>query len=171
MFEDEVGSSMTAIDDVEAAYICEEKWTEDLIPVQPKNKSPFRRFLEKSLLLKIRGIRKPFERKPLGWERVDPMDTGKDRDGTTIWENDKVIDQTAGILAAICCLIMLIGPLWVLEHVTGIDKRLGVITGFIVGFFILVSLATTAKMSDAVGAAAAYAAVLVVFLTLGAGSG
>ena len=167
-FTDEEG--MGAIDDLEAAYIRNKEYTADLIAVHPKTKSPIRNFLERSLLLNIPGIRKIFEKRPQNWENVDPTDQGSAGNGTTKWENDKTIDRAAGFLTAIFCLGMLVGPLWILDRVGGIDHRLGVITGFVAAFFILVSLATTAKMSDAIAAAAAYAAVLTVFLTLGASS-
>jgi hypothetical protein len=62
---------------------------------------------------------------------------------------------------------MLIGPLWWLNFVTVQEKRLGIITGFIVVFFALLVVATTAKVADALAAAAAYSAVLMVFLQLG----
>ena len=161
---------MPAIDDLETAYI-HGKHTDDLVPVRPKDKSPIRRFLGRSLFLKIRGLRKLFERRPEEWEKVDPTDvpTGDhpSRAGITIWENVKNIDRLAAFFTAFVSLAMLVGPLWILNNVQGINVRLGVITGFLVLFFVLVSAATTARPSEAIAAAAAYSAVLTVFLTLG----
>jgi preprotein translocase subunit SecD len=54
----------------------------------------------------------------------------------------------------------------VLEVFTGSSPKvkLGIITGFIALFFVLVAVATTARLFDALAAAAAYSAVLMVFL-------
>ena len=157
---------MPAIDDVEAAYIRGDH-TDDLIPIQPKIKSPIRRFLERSVLLRVKGSRKVFERRPVGWDQIDPTDDGKDREGITILGNDKTIDRAAAASTAVSCLVMLVGPLWILEYVQGITARPGVITGFVALLFVTMALATTAKMSEAIAATAAYSAVLTVFLTLG----
>lgn len=59
---------------------------------------------------------------------------------------------------------MLVGPLWILSSVSGIPHRLAIITSFIGTFFLLVKIATRARILDALGAAAAYSAVLMVFL-------
>ena len=90
--------------------------------------------------------------------------------GYTVWANDKNIDRVAAYITAFISLAMLTGPLWVLNFVQGESSRLGVITGFVGGFYILVSNATTARPSETIAAVAAYSAVLTVFLTLGASS-
>ena len=55
-------------------------------------------------------------------------------------------------------------PLWWLAFVSGLVHRLSIITGFIAVFFILVEVATDAGVFNAFAAAAAYSAVLMVFL-------
>jgi hypothetical protein len=62
---------------------------------------------------------------------------------------------------------MLIGPLWILDEVQEPERQLGVITGFIALFFVLVAVATNAKIFESLAAAAAYSAVLMVFLQMG----
>jgi preprotein translocase subunit SecD len=57
-----------------------------------------------------------------------------------------------------------VGPLWILAEVSNPMHRLGIITGFIALFFVLVKVATRARIFDALAAAAAYSAVLMVFL-------
>ena len=146
-----------AIDDLESGYIrCEE----DLRCVHKKDKSPFRLLIEKSLV-KLPGLKWVFTKDPPEKERIDPL-------SETTWQNDKSIDIFSWVLFAILTLCMLTGPLWILDKVNGTSQRLGIITGFIGLFFVLVAIATTAKVSEAIGASAAYAAVLMVFLTLGA---
>ena len=62
---------------------------------------------------------------------------------------------------------MLIGPLWILEYITTTSIRLSVITTFIIVFFVMVAVATTARIFDSLAATAAYSAVLTVFLQIG----
>lgn len=62
---------------------------------------------------------------------------------------------------------MLIAPLWILEAVHDPTNQLAIITGFIALFFFVVKVATNAKVFESLAAAAAYSAVLMVFLQLG----
>ena len=147
---------MHGIDDQESAYI---QCKEDLVCVHRKDKSPFRILIE-STLVRLPLLKRAFIREIPERERIDP-------ESFTTWQNDTNIDIFSWILFALLTLGMLTGPLWILEKVNSMAQQLGIITGFIGVFFILVALATTAKVSEAIGAAAAYAAVLMVFLTLG----
>lgn len=61
---------------------------------------------------------------------------------------------------------MLIGPIWALDKVGPNDIRLGIISGFIIVFYILVGIATTAKIFESLAAVAAYSAVLMVFMQI-----
>jgi hypothetical protein len=144
------------IDELESAFI---EHHDDLITVQPKTRSWFRNVLERSLILKFPLIRPLFERQP---EEIRAINTNTQ----TIWQNDKRIEGLSGTIVALGGLGMLLGPLWVLEvfNSSRADVRLGIITGFIALFFVLVAVATTARIFDALAAAAAYSAVLMVFL-------
>ncbi|EMR64000.1 hypothetical protein UCREL1_9029 [Eutypa lata UCREL1] len=66
---------------------------------------------------------------------------------------------------------MLIAPIWILQALNDPKAKLGVITGFIFAFLLILSLAMVAKPFEALGATAAYAAVLMVFLQLGTTDG
>jgi hypothetical protein len=144
------------IDELESAFI---EHHDDLIAVQPKTRSWFRNVLERSLILKFPAIRPFFEREPEEYRIINT-------NTKTIWQNDKRIEGLSGTIVALVGLGMLLGPLWVLEVFTGFSSsvRLGIITGFITLFFVLVAVATTARLFDALAAAAAYSAVLMVFL-------
>jgi hypothetical protein len=61
-------------------------------------------------------------------------------------------------------MLMLIVPLWVLNETNGARTRLAVITTFIVIFLGLIAFTTVVKPFESLAAAAAYSAVLVVFL-------
>jgi hypothetical protein len=65
---------------------------------------------------------------------------------------------------------MLIAPLWILEELDQnyANIRLVAITCFILVFFLLVAVATTARVYDALAATAAYSVVLMMFLQFGA---
>jgi hypothetical protein len=143
------------IDDVEAQYIHRH---EDLIAIQPKVRSWFRGILEMTSCLKLPGIKQCFTRKPADFTTID--------DGHGYWQNDNKVEKLSASVIAFVGLGMLIGPLWWLNKVQASEKRLGIITGFIGLFFVLVAVATTARVADALAAAAAYSAVLMVFMQL-----
>lgn len=147
------------IDELESAFI---EHHDDLIAVQPKTRSWFRNVLERSLILKFPIIRSLFERQP---EEIKAINTNTQ----TVWQNDMRVEGFSWTIVALVGLGMLLGPLWVLEVFNGSPSnvRLGVITGFITVFFVLVAVATTARIFDALAAAAAYSAVLMVFLQIG----
>jgi len=144
------------IDELESAFI---EHHDDLIAVQPKNRSWFRNVLERSLILKFPVIRPLFEREPEEYKAINT-------NTKTIWQNDKRIEGLSGTIVALVGLGMLLGPLWVLQvfNSSANSVRLGIITGFIALFFVLLAVATTARIFDALAAAAAYSAVLMVFL-------
>lgn len=148
-----------AIDDLEAAYINEQHY-DDLIPVHPKPRSWFRKVLEKTPVLSHRPLRAFLSRKP-----CDPL--FKERDGgKTVWHNDERVEWFSDVIIGIIGLGMLIGPIWTLYSVQPSNKRLGIITGFIVAFFVLVVTATTARLFESLAAVAAYSAVLMVFMQI-----
>lgn len=167
---DQKDPEMLPINEKEAAFI---NRRQDLIPVLPKKLSWFRKVLERSLVLKIPLFRTCFERKCKDIEDYkDISGIGHGKPGAlkpTRWQNDKRVDYCSSSVIAVTGLGMLIAPLWILEQINH-DRpsaRLGAITGFIVVFFLLVAVATTARVFDALAATAAYSAVLMVFLQLG----
>ena len=137
------------------------KHKEELIAVQPKVRSWFRGILEMTRFLKIPCIKPCFTRKPYDYNVIN--------DGQGIWQNDKKVEGCSTLTIAVVGLGMLVGPLWWLNFVEAQEIRLGIITGFIALFFVLVAVATTARVADALAAAAAYSAVLMVFMQLGVG--
>ena len=82
---------------------------------------------------------------------------------------DRVIDSFTLLLG----LFMLIGPLWILWHIspdqTDMTGRLSVITAFLVVFALFLGFLTKARPFEVLAATAAYGAILVVFLQLGSG--
>ena len=89
----------------------------------------------------------------------------------TVYNKDRLFDKIMTVFTIIVGLGMLIGPLWLLQHLSteqsSSQVRLGVITGFIALFTILTSLFTVAKPFEVLAATAAYGAVLMVFMQFG----
>ncbi|KAI0376858.1 hypothetical protein F5Y04DRAFT_197205 [Hypomontagnella monticulosa] len=65
---------------------------------------------------------------------------------------------------------MLIAPLWILQYLESPTYKLVVITLFVFTFLLTLSFAMAARPFEALGATAAYAAVLTVFLQFGVSS-
>ena len=90
---------------------------------------------------------------------------------TTVYNKDRLFEKIMTVFTIIVGLGMLIGPLWLLQHLStepsNLQVRLGVITGFIALFTILTSLFTVAKAFEVLAATAAYGAVLMVFMQFG----
>ncbi|KAH8751229.1 hypothetical protein BGZ57DRAFT_834174 [Hyaloscypha finlandica] len=140
-----------AISKDEAAYI---NHSEDLISVRPRSKSPIRRYLE-SVWWRTGFFPGIFKRQPSDELVVD---------GLTFWYNDDNIEAFASIVIGIAGLIMFIAPFWALDVISNTLSKLGLITGFVVLFYCMVTLCTTARSFETLAAAAAYAAVLMVFI-------
>ncbi|QDS72495.1 hypothetical protein FKW77_010072 [Venturia effusa] len=134
-----------AIHDPEQQYITR---TEDLVSVIPFEKSWFRRVLEWTFVLRFSTFRR---------ETTDGV----------VFSNNKRLENLSTTVVAIFGLGMLIAPLWILEAVHDSNKQLAIITGFIVLFFFVVKVATNARVFESLAVAAAYSAVLMVFLQLG----
>ena len=145
-----------AIDSPEAAFIQKE---DDLIPVSPKNRLWLSNVLERTALLRTRFFGRFLQRKPQDIETIG--------DGLTVWHNEKRVEKVSSTVIFIVGLAMLVGPLWILENLSDLPKKLGAITGFIVLFFVLVEVGTAARAYEALAVTAAYSAVLMVFLQFG----
>lgn len=156
----------TAIDIRESEYIDHD---DDLVYIHPKSKSPGRNFLESVAF----GGR--FNRSGIPWlknlfSREAPKDIVSLRNEGTVWPNDQRMEKVSSVVISGIGLSMLIGPIWALAYIKSLPARLGVISGFIVIFFVV--LATTrSRLYEALAATAAYSAVLVVFLQSGPVSG
>ncbi|KAL8772816.1 MAG: hypothetical protein Q9209_002161 [Squamulea sp. 1 TL-2023] len=141
---------------------------EDLIPMVPRVKPPLRRFIDK-FDSKVRIF---------CWRRRDKKLTQRHynhpnnfESETTIYSEEERIDKFATCVTIGLGLFMLIAPLWLLQlsYKAGPDMkaRLKIITGFLIGFTILLSVVTVARPFEVLAATAAYGAVLMVFMQFG----
>ena len=130
----------------EARYI---KQREDLISVVPQHKSLLQRGLENSAkfhssrLFRIRRRTTGVKQDPKGW------------DDYTVYTDNERVGQFVSAIVIFAGLVMLVAPLWVLEFVDGSVRRLGLITGFIVLFLVLVATVSEARPFESLAATAA----------------
>ena len=171
------GLEMGPIDSAEVAFICDENHEDDLVPVQPSNRSPLRRYLERFTYMIFRKVgvpdkfkRKPPQRSDQGEEGATSIPLEEEYGDFVIWAKEETIEGVASFITGFISLAMLIGPLWVLNTVQTTNGKLGVITGFLVLFYLLMSFATSARTSETIAAVSAYSAVLTIFLTLSGSS-
>lgn len=105
---------------------------------------------------------------------IEKVVTQVEEKGTTTltaWHNERRVEKFSASIISVVGLCMIIGPLWVLNYVQPSVYRLAIISSFIVVFFVLVGVATTARIFEVLAAAAAYAAVLMVFMQLTSAAG
>jgi hypothetical protein len=145
-------NTQNAIEEQETAYI---KQPHDLVQLVPKSTTPLRRLLEKST---------HFRHSKLWKKDPPPLPVHTTHADMLHYSCDDRIDACLGVTIVALGMTMLIAPLWALAYTEGMKQRLGLITGFIVLFLGLVSFTTVAKPFEA---AAAYSAVLAVFLQSG----
>jgi hypothetical protein len=128
---------------------------DDLIHLEPKSRTILRGLLEKLSRFRLSKL----------WATKDlPLPQHSAHPEEIHHSSNTKIDNSIGIIIATPGMLMLIVPLWVLSETTGTRTRLGVITAFIVIFLGLIASTTVAKPFKSLAAAAAYSAVLVVFL-------
>ncbi|KAL8811718.1 MAG: hypothetical protein Q9200_001581 [Gallowayella weberi] len=89
---------------------------------------------------------------------------------TTFYSEEERIDEFVTCVTIGLGLAMLIAPLWLLQYVytaqADVTVRLKIVTGFLIGFTILLSVVAVADPFKVLAATAAYGAVLMVFMQL-----
>ena len=171
--------------DEEVAYLNEE---DDLVPVTSTSQAPLRQLVDRFPILNFlrhtpciseRKVRQqsnstvtgaPANRIRQKKERLYGAEEDFEME-TTVYSKDRFFEKIIAVFTIVVGLVMLICPLWVLQHLatdsSNLEVRLGVVTGFIVLFTILTSLFTVAKAHEVLAATAAYGAVLMVFMQFG----
>lgn len=77
----------------------------------------------------------------------------------------KSVNRVAAAISVIAASLFMIGAILSLYFVTSRDAKLGMVAGFTVVFAFAVAMLTNARRAEMFGATAAYAAVLVVFVS------
>lgn len=142
----------------ESKYITKE---DDLIRVVHEKRTPLRKIVGKYSSITQNMFMK----------KIDTDDIkGYDPEATAYWD-DKKVESCARSVIITTGLVMLIAPQWWLLFVQDRRIQLGIITGFIIIFLVLVATVTGARPFESLAATAAYAAVLTVFMQVGSYTG
>ncbi|KAF2173237.1 hypothetical protein M409DRAFT_17182 [Zasmidium cellare ATCC 36951] len=146
-----------AIYEPEREFVAEQN-DGDLITLVDKPKSLLRQFLQR-----FTGTVRLFRVR----QRADRI-----RSSTTRYYSDRWFDTFTSAVIIAGGLVMLFVPIWWLNSVVENSKRLGINTGFVFLFAVLLFGATTnaTKGFEVLAATAAYAAVLMVYLQNGSSS-
>ncbi|XXG96974.1 hypothetical protein Hte_003267 [Hypoxylon texense] len=128
---------------------------EDLICLSPKDKTPLRQLIDSSLRLRTLSI----------WRDTSRPSTRNL--GHVSYFSDKKMNVFVSIMIIFIGTAMLIIPIWILERQDDLERKLVVITIFIFAFLVVLSSVMVTKPFEALGATAAYAAVLMVFIQVG----
>ncbi|KAK1521062.1 hypothetical protein CABS01_05567 [Colletotrichum abscissum] len=131
---------------------------EDLVALSQKEKTPLRQVIDGSLRLRTLSL----------WRHRKEKVATYDKKEVTYYSDKRMNNFASTVIIAIGVL-MLITPIWILQALTELKPKLAVITVFIFVFLLVLSLAMVAKPFEALGATAAYAAVLMVFLQIQSG--
>jgi hypothetical protein len=91
-------------------------------------------------------------------ETLNPLDR------TTVYKGQHVT-KTVAAISTVCAIILLVVAMVSLYVVTNPTTKLAMVTAFTVLFALSIALLTNAKRTGVYGATAAYAAVLVVFIS------
>ncbi|KAI1170933.1 hypothetical protein F4777DRAFT_567498 [Nemania sp. FL0916] len=134
------------------------KHESDLFSVVQRDKTPLRRFIDNSRWLRTLAI----------W-RLKKQDTVEIEPEVELYSEKRMNTFASSVIVAFGA-ILLLAPLWILFALQSPALKLAVITIFITTFLVVLSFAMVTKPFEALGATAAYAAVLMVFLQFGSGS-
>ncbi|KAI1418060.1 hypothetical protein F5Y13DRAFT_34754 [Hypoxylon sp. FL1857] len=140
-----------AINEDEHSYLDQD----DLVCLKRKDKVPLRQLIDNSLRLRTLSIwRDKSHATPQGSENVS-------------YFSDEKMNVFVSAVITFIGTALLIVPLWILQTIEDSNMKLVVITVFIFVFLSVLSSVLVTKPFEALGATAAYAAVLMVFLQVG----
>ncbi|ETS82083.1 hypothetical protein PFICI_07085 [Pestalotiopsis fici W106-1] len=129
---------------------------DDLVRLVPENKTNVRRLIVKSNYLSTLSI----------WRKRKEHDSECNDQSIQYYSEKRLNNFASGIIVTVG-VIMLITPLWILKYLDSPVSKLVVITVFNSVFLLVMSFLMVAKPFEALGATAAYAAVLMVFMQVG----
>ncbi|KAH7010319.1 hypothetical protein EDB80DRAFT_714779 [Ilyonectria destructans] len=137
----------------EQSYLGHEK---DLLCVVQRDKAPLRRLIDKSQRLRTLPI----------WKNKTKQAPDVDMQHVSYYSDKRIDGFASGVIVAVG-VIMLITPIWILQAMKTLQAKLAVITIFVFAFLLILSFPMASKPFEALGATAAYAAVLMVFIQFG----
>ncbi|KAI5918627.1 hypothetical protein F4810DRAFT_725541 [Camillea tinctor] len=143
-----------AISEAEQEYLYHE---DDLICVVEKEKPPLRRAIDNSRWLRTLEF----------WKSQDNITVPDYEANNIAYYSDQRIDRFVSVFIVFAGTVMLITPIWILQALTDVVMKLTVITVFIFAALLFMSFFMVTKPFEALGATAAYAAILMVFIQVG----
>ncbi|TRX91676.1 hypothetical protein FHL15_007458 [Xylaria flabelliformis] len=142
-----------AIDEEEHRYL---EQHQDLIRLRSNNKTPVRNWIDNSLALRTLRI----------WKKQSRTIPKYEANNISYYSNTSIDAFASGTIIFIGAFL-LITPIWILQAIEDLQIKLAVITTFVLVFLFVLSFAMASKPFEALGATAAYAAVLMVFIQVG----
>ncbi|OHF02356.1 hypothetical protein CORC01_02349 [Colletotrichum orchidophilum] len=118
---------------------------EDLVALAHEEKTPLRQVIDGSHRLRTLSLWRHREEEVATYDKREVS-----------YYSDKRMDNFASAVIIAIGVLMLITPIWILQALTELKPKLAVITIFIFGFLLVLSLAMVAKPFEALGAIAAY---------------
>ncbi|KAI1743042.1 hypothetical protein F4680DRAFT_410880 [Xylaria scruposa] len=142
-----------AIDEEEHRYLEHHR---DLIRLSSKDKTPLRNWIDNSLALRTLRI----------WKKQSRDIPKYEANNVSYYSNTSMNAFASGMIVFIGAFLLIV-PIWILQAIENLQVKLAVITTFVLVFLLVLSFAMVSKPFEALGATAAYAAVLMVFIQVG----
>ncbi|KAI0185565.1 hypothetical protein EV127DRAFT_441135 [Xylaria flabelliformis] len=142
-----------AIDEEEQRYLENQQ---DLIRLKSIDKTPLRNWIDNSLALRTLSI----------WKKQSRAVPDYEAKNVSYYSNTSMDAFASGMIVFIGASL-LITPIWILQAIENLQIKLAVITAFVLVFLLVLSFVMVSKPFEALGATAAYAAVLMVFIQAG----
>ncbi|KAI0450215.1 hypothetical protein F5B21DRAFT_442376 [Xylaria acuta] len=142
-----------AIDEEEHRYLEQDQ---DLIRLRSNDKTPLRNWIDNSLVLRTLSI----------WKKQSRAVPDYEASNVSYYSNTSM-DTFASAMIISIGAFLLVTPIWILQAIENLQTKLAVITTFVLVFLLVLSFAMVSKPFEALGATAAYAAVLMVFIQVG----
>lgn len=117
----------------------------DLVPIIQESKSLIRDWFETHVIFRIHGF----------WRQKPPEDIELGEMEARKYINNAYVEVVTAVCILVAGTLLLIVPLWILPVLETQNSKLGIITGFIVAFLLVMWLATTARHLERLGATAA----------------
>lgn len=130
-----------AIDPEESLFIHKN----DLIPIIHTSKSVIRDFFEAHVFFRVHGL---LRQKPPEDVELGEMEARK-------YISNAYVEVVTAVCILIAGMLLLIVPLWILPVLETQNSKLGLITGFVITFLLVMWVATTARHLERLGATAA----------------
>lgn len=112
-----------------------------------KEKTRLRQLFEDQVILRTHSFIGLFSKRP------PPSMSPQDRDEVYHF-SDQAVDVFESVAVFVAALLMLIAPLWILQALEEVYPKLAVITGFVMGFLLFLSLATLGRPFEILAATA-----------------